>query len=135
MAQKLLPLIEPTDRPTGWRWLAEKINAILKGTSPVTLFYQATITSDASMGQVLVITATNGTAFTIASPVNVRSGQRLIYLIRNASGGALGAITWNAIFKKSAFTNPANGNSRAIEFMYDGTNLVQINAAAVDVPL
>lgn len=104
-------------------------------TGRVVLTYSATIATDASLGNSFSITATNGTAFTISSPTNLITGQRLTYTIRNTSGGALGAITWGATFKINATAiAPATGTSRSIEFLYDGVNLVEQFRGALDVP-
>jgi len=76
--------------------------------------YSASITPDASLGDWQTIVVTNGTAFTINAPTNppnTAHTQDLTVEISNTSGGALGAITWNAAFKLvgGAFTNPATG--------------------------
>lgn len=100
----------------------------------ITLTYSATIATDAALGNVFRITATNGTAFTISNPTNLTLGQRVVYDILNSSGGALGAITWGANFLLAgAFTNPANTKRRLIEFYYDGTNAVEVSRAAADI--
>jgi hypothetical protein len=39
-----------------------------------------------------------------------------------------------AVFKNSAWTSPATGYSRSIQFTYDGTNWVQDFQSTVDVP-
>lgn len=98
------------------------------------LTYSASMTIDASAGNIFEIAATNGTAFTINAPTNPQTGQRMVILVRNTSGGALGAVTWNAVFKLSAWTSPATGFSRSIQFYYNGTNWVQIGQTGVDVP-
>lgn len=98
------------------------------------LTYSASISTDVDLGDHFTITATNTSAFTINAPTNPVTGKRITYTIRNNSGGALGAITWNAVFKLGTFTNPANGNSRSIEFAYNGTNWVQVSNTSVDVP-
>lgn len=96
--------------------------------------YSASIDLDAATGSIFIITANTVAAFTINAPKNGIAPQPIKIVIKNTSGGALGAITWNAVFKKTAFTNPANGFSRAIEFFYDGTNWVQLWQSTVDVP-
>lgn len=104
-------------------------------TYRVVLAYSATIATDPTAGNSFSITATNGTAFTISTPSpNPYIGQRVLYTIRNTSGGALGAATWGAMFKMATWAQPANGFSRSIEFIYDGTNLVEIARATIDVP-
>jgi hypothetical protein len=134
-----LPLV-PNDSPDERRHrtqIAAALNELVSRRNrqdlPV-VTYSAAITFDASSGSVFIVTATNGVAFSIEAPIKLVVGQRITAVIKNSSGGALGAITWNAIFKKTAFTSPANGFSRSIEFVYDGTNLVQVFQGATDVP-
>lgn len=100
----------------------------------VTITYSASMTPDARAGMTQVITATNATAFTINAPTNPASGQKLTIKIRNTSGGALGAVTWNAVFKMATWTSPATANSRSITFHYDGTNWVEESRCTTDVP-
>lgn len=102
-------------------------------SSEILLTYGATIATDAGLGSSFRIDPNNGTAFTISFPTNGVKGQRLMYCIRNLSGGALGAITWTS-FKMAAFTNPANGFNRCIEFKFDGFNYYEINRTTTDVP-
>jgi hypothetical protein len=98
-----------------------------------TLTYGTTISTNTLLGNDFVITATDGVAFAIAAPTNAGSfvdtgthGQRITYTIRNTSGGALGTVTWNSVFKMGAWVSPANGFSRSIEFRYNGTNWVEL---------
>lgn len=95
--------------------------------------YSASITFAAGTGNSFVVAATNGTAFTINAPTGPATGLVMDVTIKNSSGGALGVITWNAVFKMAAFTNPANGFSRTVRFRYDGTNWVERRVDA-DVP-
>lgn len=102
--------------------------------APVALTYSASITPDASAGKRQKITATNTTAYTINAPTNAYRGAELTFDILNSSGGSMGAITWNAVFKLAgAFTNPADTKRRTITFYYDGTNWVELNRAAADI--
>lgn len=96
--------------------------------------FGATITPSAKTTSALLIVATSGIAFAIAAPLNVVSGQTLLFTIKNTSGGALGAATWNAIYKLAAWTNPATGNSRSITFLYNGVNLIEVSRTTTDVP-
>ena len=96
--------------------------------------YGASVAIDASLGNVYAITATNGTGFTIANPTNASTGQTITIQIRNTSGGVLGAVTWDTLYKLAAWTSPATGNSRAVTFLYDGTNWVEVGRVAADVP-
>lgn len=100
-----------------------------------TIAYSASMTPDASSAR-NIITATNNTAFTINAPVNGPSslGGKLTLIIRNTSGGALGVVTWNVIYKMSTWTSPATANSRSIAFDWDGTNWVQSSQTGVDIP-
>jgi hypothetical protein len=103
-----------------------------------TVTYSASMTPDSSLGQRQVITATNGTAFTINAPANPPAaapfGQRMTITLRNTSGGALGAATWNAAYRMAAWTNPATGFSRSVDFVYDGTSWVEVGRTPGDVP-
>lgn len=100
----------------------------------VTVAYSASMTPDAALGNNWEITANNGVAFTINAPTNPADGMRVTVKIRNTSGGALGAVTWSAAFKMSAWTSPATGFSRSITFNYNAANWVQEFQATVDVP-
>jgi hypothetical protein len=110
-----------------------KLGAQFAGTAS-TVTYSASMTLDLLNGSAFVITATNGTAFTINAPSNALAGQIIDITIRNTSGGALGAATWNAVFKMVAWASPATGFSRSIRFRYDGTNWVELARGAADVP-
>lgn len=96
--------------------------------------YGASITINSSAGEIHTITATNGTAFTINAPTSPVTARMLTITIRNTSGGALGVITWNVVFKMAAFTNPATGFNRSITFYYDGTNWIERSRTTADVP-
>lgn len=98
------------------------------------LAYSASITPDVASTSSLSLTPTNGTAFAINAPLHLVSGQRVLFTIRNTTGGALGAVTWNAIYHLAAWTSPATGNSRSIEFVYDGVRLTEVNRTANDIP-
>lgn len=129
-----------TWRVQGTRLMIEWMGGeILNGPSLYTITavpYSANMTIDASVGGVAVIAPTNNVAFAIAAPTNppTTRGQSLTITIRNASGGALGVVTFNAIFKLSAWTQPANGFSRSITFLWNGTNWVESSRTTVDVP-
>lgn len=103
-------------------------------TTVVTITYSATMVPDGSQGNAFIITATNGTAFSISNPINCAIGQRLEFTIRNTSGGALGAVTWAGNYKLSTWTQPANANSRSIRYRYDGTNWIEVSRTPADVP-
>jgi hypothetical protein len=103
----------------------------------VNMTYSTSLTMDVKTGNVFVITATDGVAFTINAPSNATVGQRISIRIKNTSGGALGTVTWNAIFKMTAWTSPATGFSRFIEFTYTNVganNWIETSRSAADVP-
>lgn len=115
---------------------ASNVSQVLMTGSPhkrVTVTYSASMTLDTSLGDEFDITVTDGNAFSITTS-NPIDGQRITVTIRNASGGAAGAVTWNVVFKMSTWTQPANANSRSIDFKYNGTNWVQVSQTGVDVP-
>lgn len=125
---------------TSLGWLLEGVGVAL-GANTVT--YSASMTPDIGLGGAVTITATNAVAFTINAPLlngtaitatNVPLGTILQLTIRNTSGGALGVATFNAVFRLSAWTQPATGNSRSIMFRWDGTNWVEQSRTAADVP-
>lgn len=83
------------------------------------------------------VTVTDATAFTINAPSGTLSAaqtQTLTIEVRNSSGGAMGAITWNATYKFNGFTwtNPANGFKRWASFQWNGLNWVCIGVAGAD---
>lgn len=98
------------------------------------LAYSASMTPNVATADIQEVTANNGVAFTINAPTNPTDGQFFTLVIKNTSGGALGAITFNATFHNaSAYTPPSNGNNRAITWYYNGTNWIEINRAPADV--
>ena len=97
----------------------DRVNIVDVLQSPT---YGAAVDINLANGTIVTIVATNGVAFTINAPTNAKTGMQWVLAIRNSSGGALGAITFNAIFKLPAFTAPANGNQRSLYFYFDGTN-------------
>lgn len=100
-----------------------------------TITYSASMTPNSDIYGKFVITATNGTAFTINNPTGTNSSHKRISIrIRNTSGGALGAITWGAQYKLGTWTSPATANSRTIDFDWDGTNWVEAHRTSADVP-
>jgi hypothetical protein len=96
--------------------------------------FAAAITLDATGSEQYDITATSGAAFTISAPLNPVLDKMITITLRNAAGRALGKASWNAIFKMSPWTNPANGHNRSIILRFDGTHWQQIMQGSVDVP-
>lgn len=80
------------------------------------------------------ITYTTNAISTVNPPTTAVDGRRIAVWVINTSGGAMGVITWGTGFKLGgAFTNPANGTRRIIEFECDGTNWYEFNRSAADV--
>lgn len=101
----------------------------------IQLPYSASITPDASQGSYFTIDANNASNFSINGPTNPQLGQTITIRIRNVSGGALGVVTWQAAYKKSAFTSPANGFSRCITFEYIGSFIWrEVSKNETDIP-
>jgi hypothetical protein len=103
----------------------------------VTLIYGVAIASDLSAANAFLIVPTDGVAFTVSSPTNIPPAGRTwlgVYTVKNTSGGALGVLTFGALFKiGAAWVQPANGLSRSILFRSDGTNLIEVGRTAADV--
>lgn len=82
------------------------------------------------------VTATGAGAFTIANPTNnpTNNGVLVLLIVRNTSGGALGAATFGTLYKQAGYANPANGQSTAAWFLWDGTNYVQVSGWTSAIP-
>ena len=104
---------------------------VQKRTAPT---YGANVVIDASLGNQFDVSVSNGTAFQVNSPTNSVDGQRITIKLQNNSGGAMGAVTWGASYKLAAWTSPATGFSRSIDFRFNGSNWVEITRTTVDVP-
>lgn len=104
---------------------------------PTALVYGPSIAIDAGAGNQFVVTLTDGVAFAFAAPTNppgATFGQQITITIVNASGGAAGAGTWNAIFKTDGNVPAiANGKNRTFGFLWNGTNWVETFQSAADV--
>lgn len=77
-----------------------------------------------------------GTPRTVGIPTNRPVGspnaERLVIDMKNNTAGAV-AITWDAIFVMSTWTNPAAGKRKTIEFWWDGTNYIQVGTPSPDM--
>ena len=104
-------------------------------TTEQTLAYGATVNTDLSKGNDCILVVSDGNPFTIANPtfgpvggVPVTTGQRLTFEIVNATGGAMGAITWGSefAFRDPAFASPTSGKRRLVTFRRrSGNNWIQ----------
>ncbi len=101
---------------------------------PYDLPYSATVTINALASVYFTLVVTNGTAFTLANPLNPGPGQDLWLDIKNSSGGAMGAITWGTEFLRDAsWANPANTKRRVIGFTRVASLWVQRAPATGDM--
>jgi hypothetical protein len=90
----------------------------------------AAVTINNALGDRFVITVTSANAFTISAPTTNYPGQRITIRVRNASGGAMGTITWGwGQYAMAPWTNPANGFNRAIEFIYNASLAAWVEAS------
>jgi hypothetical protein len=86
--------------------------------------YAATIATDAATGATKAITLTGNT--TMSAPTNAASGRRLRYIFtQDATGGR--TVTWNAVFKQAWTPTTTANKVNVIEFVYNGTNWVQVS--------
>ncbi len=98
------------------------------------LVFGAVITPDCQFSDEFLITVTDSRRFTIVAPLNPSYGRRITLTIRNASAGGTGEPAWQPAFKMAAWENPRNGHSRSIEFMYTGTDWLEVGRTPQDVP-
>lgn len=105
-------------------------------TPVVTPTYDATITINNDLGNDFIITATNGSNFTVSAPRNQKYSQRITITIKNTSSGSLGTVTWNGAYLMSSWTNPANGFSRSIDFQLNVATgkWTEVSRTPSDVP-
>jgi hypothetical protein len=114
------------------------IAVLQTGVRPkATLTYGVSVTPDAEAGSWQTVTVTDGVAFTVNAPSNPPGAAQTAELtieVYNNSGGAIGAITWNAayLFAAGAWANPANGKRRFARFEYNGAAWVCTSVAAGD---
>lgn len=102
------------------------------------LAYGVVVTPDAKWNA-NIVSATDGVAFTINSPFGappVLAGTSATFrlVIKNASGGVMGLVTFGALLHLAdAFVNPANGFNRSLVFQWDGASWLEIGRSAADV--
>lgn len=96
--------------------------------------YGPVIPIDRTQGDTFNINVPNGVAFTLSNPINIATGQRFALVIRNLSGGAMGAVTFGAAYKIAAFVAPNNAFSNSAEFEWNGAAAVQITSWTGSVP-
>lgn len=119
------------------------IRAAADAEPVVTLVYSAAPVPQLEQGNQHVMTVTDAVAHVIGAPLfggaamsatNPGTGMVWTLTVRNASGGAAGALTFNAVFKiAGAWVATATGFSRSITFRWNGTNHVELYRGAADV--
>ena len=107
--------------------------ALWTTTDPLAVGYSASITIDSSTGNSFSIAPTDGNAFTLNAPTNGTTGRRITVRVIN-SFGVLGAMAYGTNVKASAWAQPANGFSRAIDLQFNGTAWVEVSRTPADVP-
>jgi hypothetical protein len=107
------------------------------GPLPVALVQAATVAIDASLGNDFVLPLTTNVAFILGNPTNppAASSQLIRITVKNTSGGAHGAGTFDTLYKVSAtpMAAIANTKNRTLQFRWDGTNWVEMVLTAADV--
>jgi hypothetical protein len=98
------------------------------------LTYGTTVSPDMGVADRQYVAVTNGTAFAIAAPSNPTPYQTMYLTISNQSGGAMGAVTWNAVYKFGTLVLPATGFQKTISFTYDGASWIENFQSASNVP-
>lgn len=95
-------------------------------STPVTLTDGATISTDASLGNVFKVTIA-GTGRTLANPTNLSNGQRLLYRVKQDASGFRTITTYGTLFRFStALPQPtlstAANKTDYLGFLYDSTD-------------
>lgn len=96
----------------------------------------STLTPDCAVADQWELQAigSGATTVTVQTPLNPYQGQRLGFKAKRLSSSTGMAVTWAAVFKMATWIDPSGGNSRAIDFVYDGTNWVQATPETADIP-
>ena len=104
------------------------------GVQTVAVSAAGTYSFRPALGSTVTIDVQTPDAFTIAAPANPINGQLLEITVANNSGGVMGAITWDAVFRLAgAFVNPADTMMRTISFRFDGSAWVEHSRTAADL--
>ncbi len=94
------------------------------------------ITPDMSDGVFQRINVTDTNTFTIKTPTNMVSGQRLTLDIANGAGGPTGAVSWDAIYRRGgAYVPPANNMRNTISFYCDSSARMTEIARTADMTI
>lgn len=116
--------------------IAQSTGITTFGTATVntltTLTYSASIAVNAALGNMFLVSATNGTAFDFTH-TGSSSGQIFSITIKNTSGGAHGAITFTGFGLGTASPTIANGKNQTLTFANIGGNVYEIARCPGDV--
>lgn len=136
-------IMEPADssNPGGVSAVAQTVvgkKTFSSGSVNASVFANATnggsLTPDCNAGNSFSYTAGAGVAsFTVNAPTNPDTGQRIVFIVGNVSGGVL-AVTWNAVFHLATWVSPATGAIASIEYWYSGSAWIETNRSLVTVP-
>lgn len=117
-----------------------RADTLLRGGAIVTLTYAAAMPINAALGNLFIVSPTDNVAFAFGVPSNPPAAtlrQRITIQIVNATGAPLGAATFTAgaggFRIGAAWTQPANGFSRSIDFDWDGVEWREVGRTAADV--
>lgn len=105
--------------------------------SKANIVYSASMTPNCDAYNIQQIFVNDATPFTINAPSGTPSDGVIMKIrISNISGAPIGAVTWAAGYKLSAWTQPAAGFGKTITFYYDSATpgWIQDGGAPVDVP-
>lgn len=108
-----------------------------RGTRRSSLSYSSSITPVANAGVWRRINVTDTNNLTVNAPTtppDANHTQEIVFEFYNLSGGSMGTITWDSVFKvlNGSLTNPANGTKRFIKFEWNGTQWVETARAGSD---
>lgn len=84
--------------------------------------YSPSITPNVSDISLLAINATDTVAYTINAPTGPSQGQTVTFKIINNSGGTMGDVTWDAVFRttwSNASHKPSTTHCTMLQFIYD----------------
>lgn len=120
------------------------VNRSRVGPALATVAYSAAPVPNLALSNDQTVTPTDAVAFVMGAPLFGTAAMSstnppvagLVWTLTiiNTTGGALGAVTFNAVYKLgAAFTQPATGFQRSIQFRWNGTNHVEVGRTAADV--
>jgi hypothetical protein len=90
-------------------------------------------TPQLQLGSLFLIPVATNAAFQIANPVKWRWGDEFTIIVENNSGGTMGTVTWDTMYKGiSAFVKPTNGNASVATFVVFDANTVYLKSVIND---